>query len=337
MKAPKAINFTAFSSHKRMLRAWAIVAGAGFLLFFGLLALSYLVSNPDPSIAGSDIFYRRNTALFGLAELGCLAVATLAFLRYRDTKGKYRNRIFRQFVAENDWSEVKGFESDRVAGILLGPSSSFYQEEYAFRGVCRGQTFTCLIFQFITGDSQTRRFICLSFRLPKSYPMIILDNRLNDNGYRRGNSNLPDRIPRGVSFELEGGFNNYYSVSTMQGRERAAVQVLPPDIMAALVDCAHNKVDIEISDKDLFLIYEDEFYTEQNITALFGTAEVMLEGLLKLSKTWLALGKWEERMISRAARSVRHKLMTGIGPKGLIAFALIVLLFILLMAGRMSQ
>lgn len=121
-------------------------------------------------------------------------------------------------------------------------------------------------------------------------------------------------------------------VRCREGNERAA-----RDIMAALVDCAHNKVDIEISDKDLFLIYEDEFYTEQNITALFGTAEVMLEGLLKLSKTWLALGKWEERMISRAARSVRHKLMTGIGPKGLIAFALIVLLFILLMAGRMSQ
>src|SRR6266851_4711896 len=112
------------------------------------------------------------------------------------------------------------------------------------------------MFQFDASDSQTRRFICLSFKLPKAYPMVVIDNWLNDHRYRRQDSDLPDRIPNGVALSLEGDFNKYYRVSTTKGSEREAIQLLSPDLMASLEDEAINKVDIEINAKELFLIYE---------------------------------------------------------------------------------
>lgn len=337
MNAPKTIDLTTLSDHKRLLRVWSGVIILCLTLFFSLLVFSYFTLNESSATAHNTGTYRRGAAIFGALELECLAIAVLAFLRYRYIRGKERKRTFRQLLAANKWSETRKFVLDKVAATLLGPRSSFQEIEYAFHGKYNGQEFTCLILQFLTGDSRARRFICLSFRLPKSYPMIVIDNRLNDGGYRRKNSNLPDRIPKGVSFELEGDFSKYYSLSTIKGRERAAVQILSPDVMAALVDCAGNKVGIEISDKDLFLIYEADFYTARNVSSLFSVADIMLDKLGKLSKTWLASGGWEEWQVSQAARTARQKLISYIHPLTIIVWAVAFLLFVFAMVGNFMR
>ena len=212
-----------------------------------------------------------------------------------------------------------------------------YEQGYGFNGSYNGHAFNCLIFEYVATDSKTRRFICPSFKLPKPYPMIIIDNRRNDHKFRRYGSDLPDRVPNGVGLTLEGYFNRYYRVSTTKGDEQETLEVLTPEFMAALEDHVTVKVDVEISDKSLFLIYEADYYSEQNVTALFNMADIVLNKLGKLSKTWLASSKSQEDAVAESAEKARHKLIFRSDWISAVALLLIFIAFIVLMVSRINS
>jgi len=169
--------------------------------------------------------------------------------------------------------------------------------------------FSCLIFEYIATDSKTRRFICLSFHLSKSYPMIVIDNKRN-NHRMPGDTDPMERIPKGVELSLEGDFNHFYDVSTLKGEQKEAMIILSPDFMATLEDHASDKVDIEIGNKRLFLVYDADNYSEQNIKSVFGVADAVLAKLDKLSKTWLASSsKDEKKLIALRADAARRNMI----------------------------
>ena len=290
------VDTTSFTVYNRALFLWQSTIVAGLLIFGGLFALSYFILSTS------------NEAMLGFTELAGLGISVIAFLRYLRVRTRFRWQALRQFLEDNNWSQINKYDIDKAASILLGAGAA-YNELYAFSGNFIERCFSCLIYQYIATSSQTCRFICLRFKLSKAYPLIILDNKLNDHGYRRSDSNLPDRVPDGVRVSLEGDFDKYYRLSVTKGREQEAVHVLSPDLMAALIDQAYCKVDIEVSGKDLFLIYEDNFYSEQNINSLFSVAKTMIGKLDRLSETWLASSRWEERVMSKSARAARNKLL----------------------------
>ncbi len=335
--ASQEVNVAASTEHRRILNLWLIVAAAGFLLFGTLFALSYLILNA-PSVANDATRYRSIEATLGFSELAGLALAVVSLLRYSNLKSKNHEGVFKQLVADNGWKEIRQYKLSSVASILLGTGSD-YEERYAFGGTFDNHPFSCLVFEYVAGDSQTCRFICLTFKLSKAYPMIILDNRLNDHGYRRVRSDLPDRVPNGTPLHLEGDFGTYYHVSTTKGSEREAVQVLSPDVMAVLEDAAPRKVDIELSDKELYLILEGGHYTEHNITALFNVAGAVLGKLDKASKTWLASSKGEEHEIAQRAEAARRKLIFGLRAEILsaIGFLLALIFYSVLMVSRIKH
>ena len=97
-------------------------------------------------------------------------------------------------------------------------------------------------------------------------------------------------------------------------------------------------VDIEpMHNKDLFLIYEADFYTEQNIEALFATAQPVLGKFSKLSKTWLVSSKYEESVIAQTARAARHKLISRPYIASAIIALLLFILFTVLMVSRFRE
>ena len=141
LRTPKSINTNALYGHKRLLQVWAGVVLVSLLLFFGLLIFSYFALGEGAATVHNDAAYRRGAAIFGALELECLAIATLAFLRYRYVKSKHRKLVFHKLLADNKWSASNKFMIDKVAAILLGPGSSSQETEYAFhaRGSWRDQ------------------------------------------------------------------------------------------------------------------------------------------------------------------------------------------------------
>jgi hypothetical protein len=251
--------------------------------------------------------YNRAEQALGIVELGGLMLSVVAYLRYLTVKGKYHKRVFDQFVEDNDWTEQKESGMAKVATSLLSVAES-YEQGFGFEGTYAGRPFNCLIFDYLATSSDTRRFICLSFELSKAYPMILIDNKLNNHKIFHDTDPL-ERIPKGVELSLEGDFNQYYQTSTTKGKEREALIVLSPEFMAALEDSASEKVDIEIGNKRLFLVYEADYYSEQNITSLFKVADVVLGKFNKLSETWLASSQSLENAIGQEAETNRHKMI----------------------------
>jgi len=294
MTTAKPINLSALSEHRKILRLWLSVVAAGLLIFAGMLLLSYFVLNA-PSLVHEAARYRRAEQALGITELGGVALSVLAYFRYLTIKNNYHDLVFDQFVKDNGWTAKERYSMDKVASTLLSVGES-YEQGFGFGGVYDGHPFSCLIFEYIATDSKTRRFICLSFHLSKAYPMILIDNKRN-NHRMPGDTDPMERIPKGVELRLEGDFNHFYHVSMLKGEEKEAMIILSPDFMVALEDHASDKVDVEIGNKRLFLVYDADYYSERNIKSIFGVAEVVLAKIDKVSKTWLASSSNDEKQV----------------------------------------
>lgn len=302
----------------------------GLLIFAGLMTASYfLLESPDGSSQ-----YKYNEIVLGFGELFGLLFASAALIVYVRLRANHRSKIFRHFVADNTWRQNVAYDMEKVAGVLMGAGWPYLQK-YALEGSYNGKAFTCVIFQFDEDDSRTRSFISLRFKLEKSYPMLVIDNTAND---RHIGSNLPNRIPDGVPVSLEGNFDTYYSVSVVKNREREAVHILSPDFMAALEDVAQHGVDVELCDKDLFLVYEADFYSEKNLASLFSVADVTLKELDELTDTWLASSpKREEIEIARLSQEARKKLMYKFSRVSIVAFFVLSIVVITLIVVKVIE
>ncbi len=308
MDKTKPLDLSALRKRQRILKRWSDLAISGLLFFVGLIGLSYFVFNA--SGVSHDVFrYKIAEEVLGFGELGGLGLAAVAYLKYLSCRAQYRRQAVDRLLADNGWSAAKPFSINKVAAILLGEGSE-YGQSFPFEGEYKGQQFSCLIFQFDTAEGDTKRFVCLNFKLPKAYPMIVIDNKHNDHRYKYHGGELPDRIPNGTKLNLEGDFDRYYQVSITKGDEKKALQILSPDLMAEIQDRVMGNVDIEIDAKNLFLMTEADFYTEQNLQALFDMAGAMICKLNKLSTTWLtSSGMGEEERVAQSALSARNSLI----------------------------
>jgi hypothetical protein len=326
------IDLEAFTANKRLLNLWLAMIAFGLIFFAVLIIASYFVLNSH-KIVQQSFQYKRAESALGFSEIAGLAISAIAILRYINLRTRYQKNVFDQVLSSNGWLTVKGFELNEVPSVLLGTGTS-YKEGYSFTGKYAGHQFNCLIFQFDGEDTKTRRFICLSTKLAKAYPIIVLDNKLNDHKHWIKRSSLPDKVPDGTLVKLEGDFNKYYEVSTTKGSQQETLQVLSPDFMAILEDNASYKVDTEISGQDLFLIYEAEFYSEQNINALFSVANDIFSSLDKKSKTWLASSRYEEKQMIQTALKARHQLIYRNDYISMLVSLLFLCAFIVIMLSR---
>jgi len=316
MNDAKLPDLRALQRRDRALKLCRDLIVAGPLLFVAMTGLSAWLLTA-PSVTHSAVRYHHVEAILGMGQLIGLGVSAAALPRYLDLRAAHRRRALRRLLATNGWTLGRGYKLQRLASILVGSGLS-YVEADPFSGKYGGRQFSSVIFRFEAGNTRRRQFICLHFRLPKAYPTLLLDNKLNDHGLARRHSDLPNRLPDGVTVALEGDFGAAYALSMLAGQERAALQVLSPKFMAALQDVADRQVDIEVSGQDLFLIYEANFYSAQNMTALFTVATVVLTHLDALSKTWLASSKSLEAQLLAAARTARHRLLFQTDYAGLI-------------------
>ncbi|HSE61732.1 MAG TPA: hypothetical protein VLA88_05575 [Candidatus Saccharimonadales bacterium] len=305
MRDTSQIDVSSLYAYQKVLSLWRHIGTVAGFAYFGLFIIFAILLN-NPAIPEGSTTYNTLNSTFGISLFTVVAMGWFAGIRYYYLRGKHHLKVVREFISDNNWKAKRESPADKIPSILLG-ASTYRLQYYPFNGTYKGQRFSCTLYEFETKTSQTRRFICVNFKLPKSYPMLIIDNRLNDKSWLL--STLPARLPNRAQLKLEGDFDSYYTTSTTKGSEHHAMHVLSPDIMAVLKDNAAHMVDIEIANKNLFLMYEADFFTEKNVESIFTVADAILREFKGLSRSWMESSKGEERVIAKTALAARNKLV----------------------------
>jgi hypothetical protein len=252
--------------------------------------------------------YVKDESTLGFSELGGLALSVIALFRYLNIRAKYRDQVFNRFIRDNHWLHEESDRNNKIPDILLSAGGSHEQGD-SFKGNFAGHTFTCFLCEFVAFDSQVRSYICMSFKLSRSYPTIIVGNKNNDHIFRQSEGDIAYRIPDGISMQLEGDFNSKFRVMTTKRDQKHTLEVLTPDILEIITDYTLYNIDVEIQGKDFYLMCASDSYSERNMKAIFDMSSRTLGKLDHLSKSWLASEKSEEKIIAQRAYETHEKLI----------------------------
>ncbi len=110
-------------------------------------------------------------------------------------------------------------------------------------------------YYYVTGSGRSRQEHNLGyakFHLTRNLPNIVLDSKKNN---FLGITNLPTTYSRDQRLQLEGNFNDFYTLYAPKEYERDVLYIFTPDVMQAFID-APIAIDIEIVDNELY-IYAD--------------------------------------------------------------------------------
>ncbi len=162
-----------------------------------------------------------------------------------------------RFAQANNLVYEKDIHDPVLSGMIFdeGDSRSII---HRLSGKLDGTVFELANYQYATGSGknrQTHDYGYAKIMLSRQLPHMVLDAKKN-NGF--GITNLPDTFNRGQKLELEGNFNEHFTLYCPKEYERDALYVFTPDLMALLIDNA-NAFDIEIVDNQLYLYQSKQF------------------------------------------------------------------------------
>ncbi|HXE09887.1 MAG TPA: hypothetical protein VN554_00495 [Verrucomicrobiae bacterium] len=278
------INYSAFDNSRKGRSVWeyAAIAGVGIFVFFIVMMTVVSLS----SSAGPD------TALPGWLGFGFMATFILLILGlvlYSWQQSKEQQARLAMFILDNGWQSIpdaSGATAD-VATSLLGDGAQ-QRVTSAFQGTYMDKPFVMLMYQFVTGSGrsqETHYFLNLHFKLQQEFPLMVLDDRLNNP--LKLFSDLPSRVPNGKTLQPEGNFSSRFRLTVLPGTEQDVLQVLTPDFMEELMQQT-AVADSEIEASNLFVMRQATGYDKKSLQNLFAFASVMLKNLAELSPTWQA-------------------------------------------------
>ena len=119
--------------------------------------------------------------------------------------------------------------------------------------------------------SQHRGFIAI--HLPSALPHMFLDATGNN---RFGRTGLPVEFDSGQVLELEGNFNDTFTLYARAGFEADALYIFTPDLMALVLDQTAS-FDVEIANDWMFVFSRERFdlADAQLMSRLLGIVEVV--------------------------------------------------------------
>lgn len=147
-----------------------------------------------------------------------------------------------------------------------------------------------------------RRISFLSLKLPRHLPHIVLDS--TSNNLLKRVSEYSIELQGLQRLELEGDFNDYFTLYVPQGYERDALYIFSPDVMELMVRHA-SRYDVEIVDDTLYLFAPGR---------LDVTDSLNLARLATLGET--LLGKLDRSVVRYADQTIEDKNLNVIAPAG---------------------
>ena len=158
----------------------------------------------------------------------------------------------------------------------------------------------------------------IAIELDTHLPHMVLDSRKNNwRSFGKESSNLPVEINRNQHLQLEGDFNEHFTLYAPKEYEQDALYIFTPDFMALLIDEV-AAYDVEIIDNYLFVYRSKPFtqYTpeliEKNLAIIsnIGSKTLTRTGRYKDDKAFAEVGT---ESIAEKGRRLRQKsLATGL-------------------------
>lgn len=209
----------------------------GFMMF-ALFSISFaLISSSNgftvPSLIFNVLFY------------GAIGLAIWLYIRYKDVGLRLR-----KFAAQNNLRFIDKTYPTLDAGAIfqVGDSRGFVSGFESQDG-----KIAVANYQYTTGSGKNRHTVSwgvMRAKLSRHLPNVVLDSRANNVFGRM--TNLPAGYSSGQKFELEGNFNQYFSVLAPDGYERDALYFLTPELMERLIQYG-AAYDFEIIDDNLYI------------------------------------------------------------------------------------
>lgn len=196
---------------------------------------------------------------------------------------KYKNNIWQNFGTANNWRVgIATMPEATVEGLippsLLGRGHS--EELSPFVEAKPGNhTFEVFMYKFSTGSGKSEKdHYCTiaHVSLEKPFPHLILDSKSNKTLLERGDAT--QRV------KLEGDFDSYFTLFIQKGRQIDALSVITPDVMQTLIDMNSHQ-EIEVSDKHLFFISNNDLRNSASVKALFEAANALTDEIVHKART----------------------------------------------------
>lgn len=165
----------------------------------------------------------------------------------------------------------------------------------------------------------------VKIKLPKTLPHLLLDSR--DNNYMNIFSNLPRKFSSSQIMQLEGDFNNYFTLYVPKGYEKDLLYLFTPDVMQALIK-GNAKYDIEIIKDELYLYKNGSIglNKENELRGIFEIIDLIKKELFKQASSY----KNERLIIDNSYTQEKPSMLNKSWNKPSGAFGLFIALILVL-------
>lgn len=201
-----------------------------------------------------------------------LAVFIIAYVWYALYSATTEIRAYR-FTHDNKFTFEPVINYFQDNGLVFdGSVDGTLFNRYA--GIYRGREFWIGNYSYRPSEGEKPRYAgIISVNLPKNLPNVFIDSKKNN---FLGINSLDKFYSKKQVLQLEGDFNNYFTIYVPQDYQKDALYFLTPELMALLVDYGQD-YDIEVINNTLKFYRMNGFitYNEQVLTEIFKLIEVL--------------------------------------------------------------
>lgn len=232
--------------------------------------------------------------------LFCVFVITVSLF---NTKTSVTTQLRMQdFANTNNFTVIRNLIEPTYPGVIFGDGDTrVISEGYVLPVMQNAEIGN---YTYMTGSGKSRQshtYGYMKIPLPRNLPHMLLDAKSN-NLFGRF-SNLPMMFSNDQKLQLEGDFNNYFTLYAPKEYETDALYIFTPDVMQALISSS-KEYDVEIIDGSLFLYSNDYFdmTKQQEIEELFYVISSLSKDIFKQSNYYA-----DERVGDRTKNIVASK------------------------------
>ena len=229
---------------------------------FGMMILA-TVGVIVPVLASADGQQAIGFVIFPLIFL-CFVVVVIAFvIRAAFGEGGRWHKWLRltQFADANGLVFSPADADPQYPGAIFGQGRSRSAVDHMRSAADRFLDYGN--YRYVTGsgkNSTTHNWGFMALQLDRSLPHMVLDSKANNGLF--GGTNLPAAFTKDQVLQLEGDFNERFTLYCPKQYERDALYVFTPDLMALLIDEV-SPFDVEIIDKWMFVYSASAFDMRQ--------------------------------------------------------------------------
>ena len=202
---------------------------------------------------------------YAVSGVACFFVTIVSLVFISQGKQRYTREVrLARFAKDNDLSYTAHQRYYTRKGMIFGIGRDHNASGILRSGPSSPVQFEIAHYSYTVGYGKRKQIMnwrYVSVEMDRSLPNIVLDAKKNNLQAFGKNilSNLPVSFKNNQKLSLEGDFDSHFSLYVPVGYERDALYIFTPDLMALLIDGAHD-FDAEIVDKTVFFYQKINYF-----------------------------------------------------------------------------